>query len=787
MRKRLLTGFLALILILAFIVPALSGSLLFYPKFHALDSNGNILASGKLYTYIAGTSTNKATYSDRAATTPNANPVVLNARGEATVYLTGLYKLILKTSAGSTIWSMDNVQGDPQGNYVFYPDPSETDQCTTGAGNAFYDILISLGTSKKATIIFTHTGAANTTTYTCSTDYDISSYTNIEIKIEKGALLSQDSSKTLTLPSPQHVIAGKRQHIYTGAGTLAFNRVGTVYPGWWGAIGDDSTDDITAIQAALDALLTNGILDGGGLTYKITTAIDLSTVATLKNMTLHQTTQVEDVLKITGSMGIAPKLKNVTLKHDHNDASSGSLLALGDGGTIGFFEWKGSGLNSGGYYGVKGNGSRWHTNLERLWFYQTYSSGIYLPAQGDTVSTAQLGGSTLLSIKHVHIQEVQTADAAYAIGTGYDNVLIESSSADEVTNWGYFKGSPVHIINCYSEGVRDPVVGAVADPHRFIQFHSNYGFVVDGFRISINNAGFTAPTPGGGNYNSFVYTINPSNIHIAGVSGAFPTGGGAYLLLDQSGGISFVNNTEAIGNVRTHTGGFALTPKGATAHGGIPWTIDRLADDGVILQLDKDGTNHAHLLSVGDHITLGTDIDTASIILSTTTGGSVNRSVQLSPVTLSWFPVNDNVLSNGGGSNRWTEIFAVAGAINTSDAREKQQIAELTVIERQVATGIKKLFRTFKLNSEVANKGDKAGIHIGVIAQDVAEVFAAYGLDVNKYSLFSRTIWYEYNGKQVEVDEDDKYIEGLIKYNTIRKTRLGIRYTELLSFVISAM
>ncbi|MEE9436760.1 MAG: hypothetical protein V3V37_08745, partial [Candidatus Adiutricales bacterium] len=141
MRKRLLIGFLALILVLFFAASALSGSLLFYPKFHALDSNGNLLASGKLYTYIAGTSTAKATYSDRAATTPNANPVVMNSRGEATVYLTGLYKLILKTSADVTIWTMDNVQGDPQGNYIFYPDPSETDQCTTGAGNAFYDIL----------------------------------------------------------------------------------------------------------------------------------------------------------------------------------------------------------------------------------------------------------------------------------------------------------------------------------------------------------------------------------------------------------------------------------------------------------------------------------------------------------------------------------------------------------------------------------------------------------------------------------------------------------------------
>lgn len=75
-----------------------------------LDSAGAPLAGGKLYTYAAGTSTPLATYSDQAGTIPNANPVVLDARGEATIFWGSAgYKVVLKDSADVTIWTQDNL------------------------------------------------------------------------------------------------------------------------------------------------------------------------------------------------------------------------------------------------------------------------------------------------------------------------------------------------------------------------------------------------------------------------------------------------------------------------------------------------------------------------------------------------------------------------------------------------------------------------------------------------------------------------------------------------------
>lgn len=78
------------------------------------DNNGNPLFNGKLYSYVAGTSTPQATYTDSTMGTQNTNPVILNARGEANVWLdtTLSYKLVLQEANGTQIWAVDNIPGN---------------------------------------------------------------------------------------------------------------------------------------------------------------------------------------------------------------------------------------------------------------------------------------------------------------------------------------------------------------------------------------------------------------------------------------------------------------------------------------------------------------------------------------------------------------------------------------------------------------------------------------------------------------------------------------------------
>lgn len=80
------------------------------PKLQFFDSNGDPLVGGKLYSYAAGTTTPLATYTDSSGLTANTNPIILDSRGEANVWLASAsYKLALYTSTDVSIWTVDNI------------------------------------------------------------------------------------------------------------------------------------------------------------------------------------------------------------------------------------------------------------------------------------------------------------------------------------------------------------------------------------------------------------------------------------------------------------------------------------------------------------------------------------------------------------------------------------------------------------------------------------------------------------------------------------------------------
>ena len=83
------------------------------PIHQYFDDNGEPLTGGLLYTYINGTTTPKATYSDADLTVENANPIVLNSRGETDdpVFGFGFYKFILHDADDVEIWSADDIYG----------------------------------------------------------------------------------------------------------------------------------------------------------------------------------------------------------------------------------------------------------------------------------------------------------------------------------------------------------------------------------------------------------------------------------------------------------------------------------------------------------------------------------------------------------------------------------------------------------------------------------------------------------------------------------------------------
>ena len=80
------------------------------PKLQFFTNAGVPMASGLLYTYAAGTTTPLVTYTDSTGLVANTNPVILDSRGEASIWLGGVgYKFKLATPANVDVWTQDNI------------------------------------------------------------------------------------------------------------------------------------------------------------------------------------------------------------------------------------------------------------------------------------------------------------------------------------------------------------------------------------------------------------------------------------------------------------------------------------------------------------------------------------------------------------------------------------------------------------------------------------------------------------------------------------------------------
>jgi hypothetical protein len=177
-----------------------------------------------------------------------------------------------------------------------------------------------------------------------------------------------------------------------------------------------------------------------------------------------------------------------------------------------------------------------------------------------------------------------------------------------------------------------------------------------------------------------------------------------------------------------------------------------------------------------------------------------------------FYPGVDNSKRLGIATARWSIVYAATSSINTSDRNEKQDIEELSDAEQRVAVVCKSLIRKFKFNDAVEAKGNDARIHVGIIAQDLQAAFASEGLDASRYAMFCSDTWWE---TQTEVpaveavaevlDEEGNVVTEAVEavdaytrtdtYDTqeeapegaTERTRLGVRYSELLAFIIGAL
>jgi len=241
-----------------------------------------------------------------------------------------------------------------------------------------------------------------------------------------------------------------------------------------------------------------------------------------------------------------------------------------------------------------------------------------------------------------------------------------------------------------------------------------------------------------------------------------------------------------------------------------PLALNRHTSEGSLIQLNEAGvtrgaigikSNEPFMVDASGGLRMSGS-GTPNVLPCNSVGNATNQALNLGSSTLSF-----------------DTIFA-DDVTETSDRNYKQDIEELSEAELRVATTCKGLMRKYRMKRAVAKKGDDARIHVGIIAQELRDAFTAEGLDAGRYGMFvSETVWEDFievpaveavdavyetqtdeegNETQVLISEAIEAVDAYTDVNhywteeeapdtAVARTKMGIRYSQLLAFIIAAL
>jgi parallel beta-helix repeat protein len=263
------------------------------------DNNGIPLAGGLLYAYSAGTTTPITTYTSSSGSIANSNPIVLDSTGRlaSEIWITAgnSVKFVLQTSDAIQIGSYDNISGINDFSSFAASTGSSLIGYNQGTSGA---VTTTVQARLQQTISIKDFGAAcnGTTDDTTAVQLAISSLgsTNVSLfipgptKISSSVTFNANTQLNFQLggsivgTSGTEVVTVQRQPV-AGLGKIFSNCLAiattgmTVYPEWFGAVKDGSTNDQPAFTSAIYFLQNvGGIIQLQAGNYAVTSAISVA-------------------------------------------------------------------------------------------------------------------------------------------------------------------------------------------------------------------------------------------------------------------------------------------------------------------------------------------------------------------------------------------------------------------------------------------------------------------------------------------------------------------------------
>lgn len=503
----------------------------------------------------------------------------------------------------------------------------------------------------------------------------------------------------------------------------------------FGAVGDGVTDDTAAIQAAADyAASIDAPLYGPQGDYLVTSTISLVCDGDLSAMTIKASgAAVSPVVRFGTTTGGPTAYKIMSLPRVVNTTrapgtwGSGVGIELANCDTCTFtvpsvsqFE---IGLTCGGYT------TGFAHNTVNLMFVYSNKVNLQLKPAGsggwcnqNTFVNGRLGfnSNDFTTSGYVGTRQVLLDKGATSFGGPNTNTFIGTSfESDLVQYMVEFRESTANnvFLNCRYEGAGNKVLfnTNTSSGNSDNLFLGGYG---------IFTTSFTFSGSGSSPYNNIVGARKNS--------------------VEGTGAVFNLVNTSGDGATNPHLQGFSAGASPLNKDGtATNWTY-RLYSSGFSGKRDTD--NHPRVtvdytlgrLLIGDGASAPTDYI-----------GPLGSSFATSR---SWVPSVDNAKTLGDGSFRWSVVYAATGTINTSDARDKDDIRPLSDKEKAVGASLRKLIRAYKW------KDGAEGTYVGVIAQDVIAAFEAEGLNAHDYGIVNSA-----------------------------GERLGVRYDQIYAFIIAAL